>query len=411
MTRSWFIVSLLIYAITGFSQVRPLNFFILQGLSNSPLLADLANQAHANSLDSLIIKANQLPQVNFDALLLYAPVINEFGYSQAITNGGNFISVINVGQPLFNKKSVEARYTKLGLQNQALFNSARLTERELKKTITTQYLNSCAVYSDISFARVLLEKTKEEEALLKTMVQRGIYKQTEYLSFLVEMQSLELHLNDLQTQYLRELSTLNLLCGISDTTVCDLELPGITPAFFTVKSASPFFLRFTIDSLQIRNEQLLIDRNYVPKIEWYTDAGIVNNEPTVIYKNFGISLGLSFSVPVFDGNQRKLNYEKLKTTEQTRSRYRDFFKIQYNQQLLQLNSELKRTRDLIPRINEQIQVVLAIVNQDRELLNIGGISITDYVIALKSYQTIQGNFNQCRIRILQIQNEINYWIE
>jgi len=401
----------LIYAVTGFSQVRPLNFFILQGLSNSPLLADLANQARANSLDSLIVKANQLPQVNFDGLLSYPPMINDFGYSEAITNGGNFISVINVAQPLFNKKTVEARYTKLGLQNQALFNSTRLTERELEKTITTQYLNSCSVYSDLSFVKVLLEKTKEEEALLKLMVQRGIYKQTEYLSFLVEMQSLELHLNDLQTQYLRELSTLNLLCGINDTTVYDLELPEINPAFNSGKNVSPFFLRFTIDSLQIKNEQLLIDRNYVPKIEWYTDAGLVNNDPSVIYKNFGISLGLSFSVPVFDGNQRKLNYEKLKTTEQTRSRYRDFFKIQYNQQLVQLSSELKRTRDIIPRITQQLQVVQTIIMQDRELLDNGGISITDYVIALKNYQTIQANINQCRIRILQIQNEINYWIE
>ena len=411
MIRLRLIVFLLILSITCFSQVRPLSFFILRGLSNSPLITDLSNQAHSNSLDSLIVKANRLPQVNFDALLSFAPVINEYGYSEAITNGGNFITVINVSQPLFNKKNVEAQYAKLGLQNQSLYNSVRLTERELKKTITAQYLNSCSVYSDITVDKNLLKKTKEEEILLKLMVNQGVYRQTDYLSFVVELQSLELHLIDLQTQYMNELYALNVLCGINDTTTYDLELPELSPVPVNGRSASPFFKRFTIDSLRIRNEQVLIDGNYVPKIGWYSDAGVVNSDPAILYKNFGISLGLSFSVPVFDGNQRKLNYEKLKMTEQTRGRYRDFFNIQYGQQLLQLNAELKRTRDLIPRINEQLEVASAIISQDRELLNYGRISVTDYVIALKNYQTIQANSNQCRIRILQIQNEINYWTE
>ncbi|MEI7981410.1 MAG: hypothetical protein WCI71_07125, partial [Bacteroidota bacterium] len=71
MIRLRLIVFLLILSITCFSQVRPLSFFILRGLSNSPLITDLSNQAHSNSLDSLIVKANRLPQVNFDALLSF----------------------------------------------------------------------------------------------------------------------------------------------------------------------------------------------------------------------------------------------------------------------------------------------------------------------------------------------------
>ncbi len=412
MLRRWFAITFfVVHSVTGISQVRSLDYFIQEGLTNSPLLKDLSNQVHSNSLDSLVVKATRLPQVNFNGLISYAPVVNGFGYSEAITNGGNLVSVVNVSQPLFNKKTVEAQYSEIGLRNQSVINAARLSERDLTKAITTQYLTTCAVFSDISFEKILLTQARDEENMLGSMVRSGLYKQTEYLSFILELQTLEFQLNDLQTQYQREFSELNLLCGISDTLSYELVLPDLALKISNSQHGYPFFQRYIIDSLRILNEHILIDRNYKPKIAWYTDAGMVNNDPVVIYKNLGISFGLSFSVPVFDGNQRKLSFEKLETTELTRQNYRNFFGIQYHQQLRQLNESLKRTSDLIPRLRTHLGLAESIVRQDKLLLNSGGISITDYVIALKNYLTIQSNLNQYQIRVLQIINEINYWKE
>ena len=393
------------------SQVHDLGYFLQQGLNNSPLLKDLSNQLRSNSIDSMIVRANHLPQVNVDGLLSYAPVINGYGYSEAITNGGNFISVISVSQPLFNNNTLQARYSRLGLQNKSVSNTATITRKELKKAITMQYLTACGIYSELSFWSVLLKSSGQEEILLKTMVEQGIYKPTEYLSFVVELQSLEFRQNDLQTQYLKELSNLSLLCGISDTGNYSLILPEFADLSNHSQTDSPFFLRFKLDSLKILNDRLLIDRDYKPKFGWIADAGLVNNDPALLYKNFGLNVGLTFSLPVYDGNQRKLNYEKLKATEETRCDYRDFFSNQYNQQLRQLNEELRRTRGLLPRIGAQLNLAETIINQDKRLLESGGISITDYVIALKNYVIIQSNLNQFRIKVLQLMNEINYWKE
>ena len=138
---------------------------------------------------------------------------------------------------------------------------------------------------------------------------------------------------------------------------------------------------------------------------------MVNNDPSVIYKNFGMSFGLSFSLPVFDGNQRKLNIEKLSNSELTRKNYREFFRIQYDQQLRQLNESLKRTSEIIPRLEKHRDLARSIVQQNKQLLNNGGISITEYIIAVKNYITIQSDLNQYKIRVLQIINEMNYWKE
>ena len=161
--------------------------------------------------------------------------------------------------------------------------------------------------------------------------------------------------------------------------------------------------------LRIQNEKLQIDRNYNPSLNWFADAGLVNNMPRDIVKNFGFSAGLSLSVPIYDGKQRKLNYDKLKIAENTRTNYADYFKKQYSQQLQQLYSELKRTQEIIPQVNQQLDFAELVIKQDKDLLNTGNISITDYVAGLKNYISVKRNLNQYQVRILQIITEINYW--
>jgi outer membrane protein TolC len=160
-------------------------------------------------------------------MMMYAPIINDYGYSQAITNGGNLISVIQASQNIFNNKTIEAQYRKVWLQHQSLSNSTRITEKDLKKAITEQYLTAYSVSNEMTSLKTIVKSSHDEEAILKQMMEKGIYRQTDYLSFLVELQSQELDLNDLELKYKKELSGLKLLCGIKDTNSCQLLMPEI----------------------------------------------------------------------------------------------------------------------------------------------------------------------------------------
>ena len=405
-----FVISLLILTHSLIlAQVRSLDDFIQNGLSNSPLLKDLNNQVRSNTIDSLLIKSTRYPKIDFNGYYSYAPVINGYGYSEAITNGNNFITTLNLSQPLFNQKTLEAKYSKIGYQNQSLENNIKITENDVRKAITDQYLVAYSVNRELAFKMTLLESMKEEEDILKRLTENGVYKQTDYLSFRVELQGALLSINNLKIQYGKELATLNYLCGISDTAVYDLPQPNVELRFPSPPPLSPLFQRFRIDSLSILNEKTLLDRNYKPAVNWFSDAGVISNDPSVIYKNFGFNLGISFSLPVFDGNQRRLNYQKLKTFEETRKGYRDYFSNQYYQQIRQLNDELEQTKALLMQLQQEVDLTEALVKQDRELLGAGGISITDYVMALRNYILIQHYMNQYQVMILQIINEINYW--
>jgi outer membrane protein TolC len=403
------LIYLSILQLPSFAQVNSLDYFINQGLVHSPVLKDMNNQVSSNAVDSLLVKAGQKPQVSYNGLLYYAPVINSIGYSEALTNISNITSVVYVSQRIFNQKTIEAQYSKLGLQNQALRISSKITEIDLRKAITLQYLTACSVSNDISFNSELLASSKDEETILKQLVEKGQYKQVDYFSFMVELKAQELLISDLQILYQKEVSTLHLLCGLPDNAYEQLALPEIKLNTPVNTSNSPFFTRFTVDSLKIQNEKLLVDRNYKPSVNWFSDAGVLNNIPRDIGKNFGFSVGLNLSVPIYDGRQRKLNYEKLKIAENTRTNYAGYFKQQFNQQLQQRYTELKKTQELIPRVNEQLGFAESVIKQDKYLLNTGNISITDYVTALKNYVSVKRNLNQYQVKILQIITEINYW--
>lgn len=393
------------------SQEKSLDFFLNQGLFSNPVLKDLNNQMHSISVDSLLVKAGVMPQVNFNTWLMYAPVINGYGYSDPITNGQNLSSTINVSQIIFNKKTIEANYSRFGIQNKSLANTINLTKNDLKKAITAQYLTACSAYNEIVINKELLNAGKEEDDILKRLVDQGLYKQTDYLTFLIAFQALTLQISGMEIQYSKELSALKILCGLKDTVTYRLVFPDLKGTSIVTPANSPLFLRFKIDSLNIKNELLLIDRHYKPEIKWFSDAGLVNNEPRFIYQNFGISLGLSLALPVYDGNQRKLNILKVKTSEETRKSYEDFYKVQYNQQLQQLTGELDKTRQLIPMLKKQLDLSRELIKQEKLLLNHGGISITDYLIAVKNVISVQHDLNQSEIKTLQIINEINYLLQ
>jgi outer membrane protein TolC len=164
-----------------------------------------------------------------------------------------------------------------------------------------------------------------------------------------------------------------------------------------------------LDSLKIRNDKALVDLNYKPKINTFADAGYNSSMAYLPYKNWGTSLGVSLTVPIYDGRQRKLQYQKLNLAEQTRQAQRDFFVTQRQQQLLQLMQQLHATEKLINNINQQIRYTETLIKVNEQLLGTGDIRVTDFILALTNYFNARNLVTQNYINRLKIINQINYW--
>ena len=391
------------------AQNNSLDYYVNQAIQNSPLLRDYQNQKLIAQYDSLLIRAAYKPQVTGSSINSYAPVINGYGYDQAITNGGNFNALIGVNKALLNKKVVRVQFDSLQLQNQFLDNSYRISEQDLKKTVIAQYITAYGSLLQLNFNTELSALLSKEEVILKKATEKNVYRQVDYLAFLVTLKQQNLSLKQLTIQYKNDLATLNYLSGITDTAVIDLQYPDIRSMQLPDLATSPFLKKFEIDSLKLSNRKNLLDMSYKPKFNVFADAGFNSTLAYQAYKNFGTSFGFSVVIPIYDGKQKKLQYSKLAIEESTRLNYRSFFIAQYKQQIAQLNQQLQATEELINDINAELKYAQALIDTNGKLLETGEVKITDYILALNNFLNAQNLLKQNNISRLQLINQINYW--
>ncbi len=391
------------------AQSSQLNYYIDNALQNSPLIKDIRNQIILNRYDSLLIRAAAKPQVTSSSFNSYAPVIGGYGYDGAITNGGNFNALIGVNKQIQNKINITTQFENLQIQSLSLNNTSKINEKDLKRTIVAQYITAFGSLLQLNFNKEISLLLSKEEIILKKLTQNNIYKQSDYLTFLVTKQQQSLVIKQLSIQYKNELASLNYLSGLTDTSAIILLNPDINFNLLPSISISPLFKQFEIDSLKLTNNKKLIDINYKPKVNLFADGGFNSSLAYTPYKNFGTSFGASIILPIYDGRQKKIQYSKIDIAEKTRNNYKSFFITQYQQKIAQLTQQLNTTEELITDINDQLKYTQSLIDVNEKLLEAGEARITDYILALNNYINAKNLITQNNINRLQIINQLNYW--
>jgi outer membrane protein TolC len=392
-----------------YAQSNNLNYYIRHALENSPLLKEYQSQMVINRLDSLILKADYKPSVDFSTTNFWAPIINDLGYDEAITHKGRNNAILTVRQTIIGQGNLKNRLNSYTLDNQSLQNAKSISEQDLKLAVTTQYITAYGMIQEILFNEEIINRLDKESIVLKKLTETTLYKQTDYLHFHVALQQQQLLVSRQKADYKNNLALLNYLCGISDTSFVWLENPGImlqpSPSFENTLQ----YYRFQIDSLKIRNSDALIDYAYRPKLDVFADAGFNSTLANYTYHHFGASIGFSLTVPIYDGNQRQKQHNKLKISEQIRKDYQDFSRQQYRQQLEQLYQQLEQTEEIINQAQSVILSTQMLIDAYGKQMQTGDVSITDYMLSINNYLNAKHVITQHTINKIQIINQINYW--
>lgn len=391
------------------AQRNQLDYYIGHAIINSPLLNDYRNQIQSATYDSLLVRATYKAQVNGNSYNNYAPVIGGFGYDGAITNGGNVSALVGVTKQFVNRRSIGAQFDSIKFQKLSITNAAQISEQDLKRNVISQYIIAYGDLQQLLFFRETNALLVKEETILKKLTASNVYKQVDYLAFLVTLQQQNLQIKQLDIQFKNDYATLNYLSGITDTATVQLLDPNIQLNPLPEINHSVFFKKFEIDSLKLNNSKGLVDIAYRPRFNVFGDAGYNSTLVYQPYKNFGTSFGVSAIVPIYDGKQRKLQYAKIDISERTRQGYQSFYTSQYAQQIAQFMQQLKATDALIGDINEQLKYTDGLIKANAKLLGAGEVRIADYIIALNNYLTAKNLITQNTINRLQIINQINYW--
>ena len=390
------------------TEAQSLESYINSGLKNSPLLYDINNQKLAGKFDSLLVMAAYQPQINQVSQVMHPLSGSGWGYDESITNGGNYSAIVSATQSMFNKKQIRGQIQSLQLINQTLRNNERITIIDLKKSITAQYLTAYNDFNLLQFNRSVVTLLQDELKTIKALVDKGVYLMTDLMNLQVMISAQKIAVTQSFIQLTNDAALLNFICGISDQSDINLIKPDITLQSDINPESSPLFAQFRIDSLKNINSKQIIDLNYRPKIGVFADAGFNAIVPENIPHNFGTSFGINFSVPIYDGKQRKLQYDKINLAENTRVYYKRYYSSQYKLQFSQLTNQLKQTENLISDINMQIKEQERLIDLYRIELEKGLVRFLDFMTVINNYSATKSTFRIAEMNRLQIINQLNY---
>ena len=214
--KTFTIFSIFICPLFSIAQIKDLDYFLNNAIANSPLLNESRNNILIAGVDSALIVAANKYQITGNGNAYYAPIINNWGYDKVITNGQQLAALVVLNKQVYNKRNLSLQFADLQIQKDSLRINSLINEQDLKKNIIAQYIT---VYSDqlqINFNDELHSLLQKQEIILKKLTQQNVYRQVDYLSFLVTVQQQNLTRQQLEIQHKNDFSLLNYLAGIID---------------------------------------------------------------------------------------------------------------------------------------------------------------------------------------------------
>lgn len=295
--------------------------------SNNSLKADSMNIVSAG-YQAELVKASQRPQINFSNKMEYNPAIPTM-----------LLPGSAVGQP--NKETVPVQFGTSynmgsGIEvNQSLFRKDtryKVQQAELEKTIART--RHTMTKEELVFAVVnaffglqanaeMIETTGKDYINLKAItqvaraqVEEGVLKRIDYESLLINTANKEAQLKQLKTDYADQLTYFKYLLGLDpsepviiDEIITDVSnMPDYPGTQFTQREDLKLYRQLMqskeIEINSIRAERLPALNSYF-KFNYQSQFNQLGNAFNQDYWFKSSSIGITASLPIFDGHRRK----------------------------------------------------------------------------------------------------------
>jgi len=410
---------LIVFKITN-AQQRNLNFFLEKAKITSPLIQKNKNDTKIIELDlkqtERILKN---PEINLESNVLFAPIIthtnntnrlditsagadNYSGYDLGITNGGQYQAFVSLKQPLLGSMNYKVYSQKSDISHKQNENSTTMTIHEIEQLVGYQYILCLK-----SKAQIVQKQLDEQLSIMKKLVEQAVYKQSDLMLLQIERQNLELSNKSFEDDYKNNMYDLNLLCGIKDSAEVDIQYLNLQLKPESL-SDSQFLASYKLDSLGIIADQSISELKYKPQLSAFANAGLnAVNVPT--FNRLGFSAGLTFSLNLYDGNQRKLEKEKSSMNINTLQFEKNHFITQREINKDKIKSQLKSLDERRLILENQLSQYDKLYKVYENELSQGLVSVMDFKNLLKDITTKKQDYLLQEMEKQLLVNSYNYW--
>ncbi|GAA5101676.1 hypothetical protein GCM10023210_41780 [Chryseobacterium ginsengisoli] len=393
------------------AQSNTLSYFLATAQSNSPLLNDYNNQVISNKIDSLKLKATYGFIITGEGSAGYSPNVKGWGYDSALTNGQSLFAGVRVAKEFISRNNLNTRLAGINASISQVLAQKNISLQTLKKQITDQYIATYASQQQYNLSKEIIHLLNQEDVVLKKLTQSAVFKQTDYLTFKVTLQQNELTLEQQKADWQNNYSLLKYLSGIVDDTFEPVEKPSfietLNPTSF---DESMYAKAFQADSLKLKNDAKIIQYDYKPKITAFSDSGYQSSFALTPYKNFGMSVGVGVTIPIYDGHQKKMLLQQNQLSLDTRKKYLEQTQRQYQQQILQINNQMDQYDKMINTANQQITYAKTLVEANAKQLPTGDVRMVDFILSINNLLSLKGNIIQYNTTLFNLKNQMQYLI-
>ncbi len=398
-----------------------LDYFVAQAVKNSPNIKNYSNLSLINNLQKKLDEAqNSAFQVYVTGDYLFAPYFNNnghlistnpdpkaIGYDVGITNGGLYSALINVDKNIFNGPLLDALNNQRNIQGKNYENQLNTEKHNLKKTVTDQYLNTLQNLELYKLSKEIEGNLENQLKLTSDLVEKGIAKVQDYLLLKVETRSQQINLNQTWQNYKNGLFQLYSICGIKDTQTVIID--SVNLSLINPHDSSKFLFQYYLDSLNTAAQQNIFETKYLPQIKLFFNTGLNAVEIDNIQRRFGLSAGISLSVPILDGGQKDITRQQSLIAEKISGDYKNYAAKNIYTQRKDAENRIHSLRKNLDDFKSQITDYINLLNISLEQLEKGNMSMIEYLTELRNYIDLQKNYISTEINYQLEINNYNYW--
>ena len=398
-----------------------LQFYIAKAFSNNPGLKENSNLIRISELDkSLVESQNSLPQISLTSNYLFTPYFNNngklittdpdsksFGYDIGITNGGLYSALINIQKNIFNGGIIDVLKNQSEIKIKSNENASDLAKHNIVKDVTEQYLNTYQFQQLYRLSKEIADTIKNQLEMTEYMLTKGIVKQSDFLFLKIELDNQNISAVNNFNNFRKNLSELNTICGLKDTASVNLSSASLD--YSNETRGTNFIKQFKIDSMQISNQQEVFETKYKPQVNLFFNTGLNAVELNDIQRKFGLSAGINFSLPIYDGNQNSLTRQQTQISLNTVRAYKENQFISITNKIKAAKEEIELSKKNLESLTNQINNFNQLLIYGKAELMHGQRTMTDFITLIKSYIELKKTGVETGCDYQRSINQYNYW--
>ena len=345
---------------------------------------------------------------NNGGLFTTNPSPNAIGYDIGITNGGLYSALMNVDIPVFARKSTQNALFWQGQKIDRLKILLKNLYFNLNRQVTGLYFTTLGIQLSYLTQQESVRLLSGEVKVMEQLTRKGLYRLVDYELLKTTLSGDSIKLQNLANAYRLQLMRLKNVCGISDPTLRLLNMEKIkmtTP----VRVTSSFVAPYVNDSLYAIAQNRMFNNRYLPKVMFYSNAGLNAVSLNGLEKKFGLSAGIRLSYTLFDGKQKEINKEqsliKIGQAQSLKRIKSKNIRIQRTS-LLKSIAEAKANLQKQEKLKHNYKNLIALYKVEVQK---GQVTVTGFLMALRNYNNLKLSYGLQEIKLYKLINEYNYW--